>query len=489
MIYNSASRETRIKGIVSISLAVIVPLCAYIITLAPDITWRHQGSDGGDLITAAYTLGVPHPTGYPTYTVVGWFFSHLPVGSVGWRLNLLSALSTAGCAGLIFRLVRLMTGLEMAGLIAAWSFALTPLVWSQAVITEVYGLNLFCLACLIWLGYRVRHGEPRSIFWLGLGFGVTLGTHLTSLFILPMLFGLLYPIRRYRWGEFSLGLLLGLLIFLYLPLRAGFGAISWGEPNTLSGFWELVSGKIYQGYLLDLPLESVGRRLPALAGYLTGIGLPGLILLGVGLWQNYDRLRLPVVGTAVSALGYISYAIGYRTPDAFVLLLPVFVLMALGIGLGVAHVVNDLGNWKQVSIIGLIIGLILIGAVSTGSQLSLRNDKTAQQFWQTVMSQAPAKAVLLTYEDRHTFTLWYAQHVLKQRPDVAIVDTGLLAYDWYHANLQRNYPWLDPIAPLPDLFSQGVSISLPLCAVLGRSSVEGDEDSSWELDCLVEQAE
>ena len=68
----------------------------YLATLAPGLTFEHYGTDGGDLITAARTLGVPHPTGYPTYTLLAWLFSHLPVGIIAYRVNLLSAISAAG---------------------------------------------------------------------------------------------------------------------------------------------------------------------------------------------------------------------------------------------------------------------------------------------------------------------------------------------------------------------------------------------------------
>ena len=73
-----------------------MPGLVYLATLAPDITWAYQGTDGGDLITAAYTLGVPHPSGYPTYVLMGWLFSKLPVGTIAWRFNFLySAKSSA----------------------------------------------------------------------------------------------------------------------------------------------------------------------------------------------------------------------------------------------------------------------------------------------------------------------------------------------------------------------------------------------------------
>src|SRR5438046_1698489 len=53
-------------------------LALYLPTLAPDLTWRAGGADGGDLITAAAQLGIPHPTGYPTYTLLAALFLRLP---------------------------------------------------------------------------------------------------------------------------------------------------------------------------------------------------------------------------------------------------------------------------------------------------------------------------------------------------------------------------------------------------------------------------
>ena len=69
----------------------------YLATLAPTVTFE----DSGELITAAYGLGVAHPPGYPIFCIVGKAFSMLPVGSVAWRLNLMSAFFTAASAGVL----------------------------------------------------------------------------------------------------------------------------------------------------------------------------------------------------------------------------------------------------------------------------------------------------------------------------------------------------------------------------------------------------
>ena len=89
-------------ALLTISLFVI-----YLRTLAPGLTWANDGSDGGDLIAAAATGGVAHPTGYPLYLLLARIsFNSCP--SVPWRFgrNLLSALATVAVSVLVYLLVR-----------------------------------------------------------------------------------------------------------------------------------------------------------------------------------------------------------------------------------------------------------------------------------------------------------------------------------------------------------------------------------------------
>ena len=85
--------------------AFALPLLVYLLTLPPGITWAHHGADAGDLITAACTLGVPHPSGYPAYTLLGWLVCQIPLGNIAWRFNLLSAVGAAGGAWFLFKSV------------------------------------------------------------------------------------------------------------------------------------------------------------------------------------------------------------------------------------------------------------------------------------------------------------------------------------------------------------------------------------------------
>ncbi|TMQ18719.1 MAG: DUF2723 domain-containing protein [Candidatus Rokuibacteriota bacterium] len=224
----------------------LVPLGMYLATLSPTV----NGGDSGEFVTVAYLLGVAHPPGYPLHTLLAKPLTLLPVGSVAWRVNLLSALCDAGAAALLFRAVVLLSGDLAAGLLAAGAFAFAPLIWPYAITAEVFALNnLFAAGLLYWSARALREatadeGTPSRTLGLGmLWASLGLSNHHTLVFF-AIPFGLLVLAlagRRLREPRLALPLLgcvvLGFLPYVYLPIAgARLPAVTWGEPSTWSGF-------------------------------------------------------------------------------------------------------------------------------------------------------------------------------------------------------------------------------------------------------------
>ena len=69
----------------------------YLLTLAPELTLE----DSGELCTASYYAGIPHPPGYPFWALYSWFWTWiLPIGNVAWRVEVGQSLAAAlGCGG------------------------------------------------------------------------------------------------------------------------------------------------------------------------------------------------------------------------------------------------------------------------------------------------------------------------------------------------------------------------------------------------------
>ncbi|MBM3188006.1 MAG: DUF2723 domain-containing protein [Chloroflexi bacterium] len=449
----------------------------YASTAAPWLTWAHDGADGGDLITAAMNWGVPHPSGYPTYCLLGRLCALVPLGTVARRFNLLSAglaAVTAAllclCARLVLRASPLREGplesVVAAGVALTWATGKT--IWSQAVITEVYTLlSLFAALCL----YLALHEAWPARAWrwgaMGLVFGLGTGAHLTVLLMAPGLAVLLWPnLSRRRLLAAALGLFLGLSVHLYLPLAAREDPVTnWGDPRTWEGFWWLVSGQPYRQYLLGLPIAHLLSRLRALARLWaeqhTWIGL-SLSLLGLWSWIEGDRRRW-AAGTGLIALAFLIHALTYDTTDSYVYLLPFFLVSALWMAEGLRALLLDhapaLGKGR---VLCAGVALALLWAMPLWSlhrnygSLNLAHDGEVAAWTEAVLEHLPEGALLVTGQDGHTFALDYVQWVENRRQDVVAVDGELLAYPWYTQQLRRRhagFPVSSPQLSLPELIA------------------------------------
>ena len=315
----------------------IVPFAVYLATLAPTLSWRNEGRDGGDLISAICTLGIPHPPGYPLYTLLGKLFSTLPLGDVAYRINLMSAFFGAAAVAAVFLCQvslwrrephegsRGRAGLALAlvpAVIGGLAFAFSRTFWSQATIAEVYTLGALLngLALLLVLGSPSSAERPRAAYLIALGTvaGLSLGHHLAnSLWLVAC--GTYLVLRRPAWlwrprtvAMLAGGLALGLAPYLYLPVRAAaHPAANWGDPQTLAGFLWVVTAEPYRGLAFGMPLDQAMGRIPALAGLLVQqFNWLGVALGLTGIWAAVRAGPAFLAFSLLAFLSSVAYAEG-----------------------------------------------------------------------------------------------------------------------------------------------------------------------------------
>ena len=235
------------------ALAAAAPaFIVYVLTLLPGVSV----GDWAEMQKAPPALDIAHPTGYPTYVLLGKLWSVLPIGSVAFRMNLLSAV----CAAIAVGLTVLILGRLGVRPILAWAgamlLAFTGTLWGEATVADENTLQLALAALLLWLALRWRDERRAADLRLAaLVAGLALGNHLISLALVP--FVALYMIwvarseLRQRWLEAvqAIGIgLAALLVYAYIPLRALAGPPQlYGWLLSWSGFWHLVSGEVFRG--------------------------------------------------------------------------------------------------------------------------------------------------------------------------------------------------------------------------------------------------
>jgi hypothetical protein len=432
---------------------------AYAVTLARGLTWLHDGADGGDLIAAAASGGVAHPPGYPAYLVLARLFLLLPFGSPALRTNLLSAASAVGASLLVADAVRLAHGGRhrigaAAGVLAGFAFGLSPLLWSQAVITEVYGLHALLVAASL-RALPVWPGAPNSLkafaFW-GAITGIALANHLTSIFLVPAGLGLALcgracpelaegsGRRMHSLTGASIGLAGGAALYALLPWWASrHPAINWGNASTGSGFWWLVTGEPYRGLVFQA-WPYLWSRLQAGAGlWVEQFGAVGLV---AGLSGLLITTRQPAVLRWILLwlfLCFSVFAIGYNTSDSYTYLLPAFLAFAIWLGQGLAIWLEAAGSWQRV-LTALFIVALFFNAAPAMARVDASRDDAAERFGRAVLEGAPPGAIIITSEDRDSFALWYWREAAGARRDLIVVVERLLPFDWYRDQLRWTYP-------------------------------------------------
>ena len=465
-------------------IAGVVAFLGYLLTMAPSLTWAHWGADGGDFITAAVTGRMPHPPGFPLYVTLARVFVLLPFRDPAWRLNLLSVVMSVGTVTLTVLTLQHQEKSPWIMLAAALTLAFAPLLWSQALITEVYATAAFFAA---WANHelrimnyelRVTSCELRVVNrrWVlaGIMCGLGMSVHPTLVLLMPLwavyvLCGgkravpnaqLRTPVYRLLFAVylFGLGVVVGLLPYALLPLLGPWPQ-PWGDMRTFAGWWDVVRARLYWGYAFGWPLADWPARLAAWAALLARQFTPvggALVLLGGWLGWQERQSRWAVVGLLVAG-GLLSvFAIGYGTSDSLLYLLPLLPLLVPLLGAGMRWLVDKgVPAWAT-----LALPLVLLAW--NWQAVDLHRDDEAVLWYNRVLEATPVDAVLITTQgDPYTFALWYAQDAAGLRPDVLVIDGNLW---WRESYQQYVFKQTGRAVAAPEDYAAG----RPLCRIVGE---------------------
>jgi len=432
--------------------------------LARSVLLPGQGFwDTGEFQAVPPVFGTAHPTGYPSYVVLGWLASLAltPAGEAALRMNLLSALLLAVAAALAVVLVRQLTGRSSVALGAGLLLALTPIPWRMGTFADPHTLHLALVAALLVLlvGWEARRraGAPRADRWLvasAVLYGVMLGNHTLAILLAPgiALFVVAAEpgiLLRPRFVALCAGALLGTsaALYLQLPIRAAMGApLVYGRPDTWDGFWYVVLAEQFRGDLVD-PFGDLGRKIGDLAGIageqlgVLAAAAPAAFLVTAVRRPRFALLTATWLGvTCWFAASYTNAAI-----DRYYLGPVLIVVVWLGVAAGILvellapGVAFDRGGGPDgdsrraqprarlaASALGaaLAVALVLPAAVAapaTAARIDLSRDTRASDWSRWALRAMDRDAVVVSWWSFST-PLWYRTVILGERPDLRVVD-------------------------------------------------------------------
>lgn len=220
----------------------LVSFWAYFRTMAPTASFW----DCGEFIACSYILGIPHPPGTPLFILIGRIFSLIPLyAEIAARVNFISVLSSALAVWLCFLvIVKLVSywqrseqtlwmrvGKYVGAVAGSLFLAFSDTFWSNAVEAEVYGVSMFLMLLILYLGLmwmdnrKTPKGTKLLILISYLGF-LGLGIHMTIFIIMPAVFLLVILVDRERltdWRFWITGLVLILVMHSVIPFLLAMG--------------------------------------------------------------------------------------------------------------------------------------------------------------------------------------------------------------------------------------------------------------------------
>lgn len=249
------------------SLALII-FAVYSLTISPSIA----GGDSGEIVAEGCHLGTAHPPGYPLMTVLVYGITKVPsalldaivdllrscTGSpvvrdtVALRVNMFCAGCTSLAAVYMGYIIHALTpnreGIKsLPGVvIGMFMFSFSPLIWQYAITAEVFPLNTFLAAYILWLVVDFSRNRKISTAIYGAFIcGLALcNQHTIILYEAPLVLWMMFLLRREIMASYmlllklSLAFIIGVLPYLYLPIAAMISpkAGSWGHVTTFQGF-------------------------------------------------------------------------------------------------------------------------------------------------------------------------------------------------------------------------------------------------------------
>jgi tetratricopeptide (TPR) repeat protein len=443
----------------------------YIKTLCPSVPPR----DSGELITAAYTLGIAHPPGYPLYSLLGKLFTLIPFGSIAWRVNLMSAFFASATITITYFFILGLTGSILAAVAAPLILAFAPFFWNLAVIAEVFQLNIFFAALTIYLLWLWKEKKDfRLLLLFTFIYGLSFTNHHTMALLAP---GFVYFVwitdkniylKLKNWLILGGCFMLGLTPYLYLPIRSLANPyIDWGDPQTLERFINVITRRHFGSLRLDPALpqaaytwEMITANLKTYFGWLISQFIVVGFLLGIlGAVTSFIKQRKIFIYFSLlflfSGLFFVFMAAyPFHTPHLVLycstilrrFMLPGFLIFTFWVGWGIAQLEKwpSIKKYKLVLII-LITMLPLASLTMHYKKVDMSKYYYVEDLVKNIFNSAKPNSIIFANSDTSLFSMWYMQGVEGLRADITIISST--PQIWRAERLMQKSPQL---VGLPD---------------------------------------
>jgi hypothetical protein len=411
--------------------------------------------DSADMASAAMTLGVAHPPGYPLHSLLGRAWLELfPFGNRAYRLNVLSALAGAAAAAILFVFMRRRSGM-LGALAGSAVWALSAPLWKFSLLEEKYSLHALFAVMLLALAAGESETFYRRLRLSGLLLGLGLVNHQSLLFWIPCL-AMLWRSEADRMnvrassvvsavaGPLAAGL--SLYVFLWIRLGAFRPALDVALRSRYG------SGVLFAGFARPLTPESAaGLFVYALRACAEAVSWPAALaaLAGAALAWRAERGRCAAWLAGAALTGPLFVLLSRFDETNWVarsVLEPAFMLPAMILAAFAGEAAGALSRRRAALGAAAALALPACALALRAPAPEHRDDLLAYDYVRELRRAVPPGGALLAAGDTSSFGLrWLALAAPEERPR-EVAPARLVAAD----------AWLAARAGRPDVFLTGI---------------------------------
>lgn len=469
----------------------------YLAGASPSIAPR----DSADMLSAAQTLGVAHPPGYPLYAVLGHLWQTLfPWGNPAYRLAVMSCLAAAGAVFFLFLHVRRRSG-AWAALTAAAILLFSAPLWKFALIQEKYSVHACLVAVLVYLSEGGKEDFWRRARLSGFIAGLGSVNHQSLLFFLPG-FLLLWRSECRRFNA-SLGPVLAaavpwslaaLSLYAFLWVRLG----TFGEALAVMLRSQYGSGTLSAQLARPLTPDGAVRLLGwSLKTWALSVSVPAAAAAAYGVFLAWREDRDRAAGLLLAALlsGPLFILLASFDVSNWVarsVLEPAFLVPALAAAVFAGGAASRLGRFAPAGLALAAAALILRSPVP-----ERRDDFLAYDYVRNLRRAVPPGGNLLISGDTALFGLRWLETWKPRAAALELAGAGLVdARAWLAARTGREDVFVAGLAPgalpaaalQPEGLVQRAGAARPPAPVVLRRSASWRRDESYARDAKLSYA-
>ena len=405
--------------------------------------------DDGLFILSSYFNGISHPPGYPLFTLLGHLSTLIPLGSVAYRVHMLSGLFGAlSCVVLYLIAIDLQLG-KFNAVLAALCLGYSQVFWSQSIIAEVYTLNILLILILFllalkWVGSNTQKPADYLLYVMGFTYGLGLSNHWPLLILsTPMLLIIVLPcwkalLRRIHF--ILVFILLGLTPYAWMYYRSHMDPMIsfYGPINSLYELWYVISRKGYAGTDVSQSAGIYDKLCFiwfVLKDTFHQFGVVGGVFVALGFivqWKMCDKricyaLLAGYLGSTLILILLLGFDFDLLHQNVFkVYPMVSYMATAFWLVFGINYLCSGIKrkfafaqNWKYLTyMVGV---LVVLTELFTNIPLNYRaKDDLAYYYASTILKSLDKNAIFFTFSDVDTPTLGYLHLIEKVRPDVTL---------------------------------------------------------------------